>query len=145
MKNELELLNNFKLLTKKNFTFLSTTYDFICTREEDKGTRYSEIVYENSKLKIKINFDAYSFEIGFYLSEAEANENLFSIGDLIGFYGVEKEIGFLAPQANTPERIEIAVSAIAEFLKKYATSLLKADKKEFQKIVAFRKKITDGS
>lgn len=143
MCNEVELLNNFELLTRKNFTFLSTMYGFICTQEEKMGTRFSTITYENKKLIIKINFNTYTFEIGFYLSENNgrniATENTYSIGDLISFYGAEKEVGFLAPQASSIEHLEIALSVISLFLKKRATLLLAGNKKEFQKLIAFIK------
>lgn len=137
MNQELELINNFEHLTKEIFAFLSSDYGFVCRQEERMGTRFSSIIYENEKEKIKINFDTYSFEIGFYLSENIVDATEVSIGDLVKFYAVEKETGLLEPQASTVERLETTLHNIAEFLKKYAASFLQDERDEFQKIIVF--------
>ena len=140
-KNEINpLLSKFIEHTVGHLGFLEREFGFSCTEKEVVNQRYAVVIYQSDEVLIQMSFNSYSFEIGFEMSQRMLNARKFLLGDLVRFYKEESNLGFVAPQASTPERLEKTISAIANFLKQKCSVFFRGDTAAFGALEEFIKK-----
>ena len=108
------LIDEFLKSSQRIFSFLQN-YGFELTDQERIGNRYACLYYSNSSINLKINFDSYSFEMGFDLKNNIYNQDV-SLSDVIKFFKYEKILGFLSPQFSDKNKCKAVLKKVADFL-----------------------------
>jgi hypothetical protein len=125
------------------FHFLTQDYDFKCVKTDITFVRY-----ESGSIFVNIYHGRRSYELGVEIGKLEKNPNVqeisYTIGEIMDFVGVRKDLKFTFFQSSNKDQIKILVRKLAEYVKSYAGPILNGDLKILEKVQILQKEKSDA-
>jgi hypothetical protein len=125
------------------FHFLTQDYDFKCVKTDITFVRY-----ESGSIFINIYHGRRSYELGVEIGKLEKDPNAqeigYTIGEIMDFAGVRKDLKFTFFQSSNRDQIKILVRKLAEYVKSYAGPILNGDLKILKKVQILQKEKSDA-
>jgi hypothetical protein len=125
------------------FNFLIQDYDFKCVKTDVTFVRY-----ESGSIFVNIYHGRRSYELGVEIGKLEKDpnvpENWYTIGEILDFVGVRKDLKFTFFQTSNKDQIKILLKRLAEYVKNYAGAILRGEVEILKKIQILREEKSDA-
>jgi hypothetical protein len=125
------------------FHFLTQDYGFKCVKTDVTFVRY-----ESRSIFANIYHGRRSYELGVEIGKLEKDpnvpENWYTIGEIMDFAGVRKDLKFTFFQSSNKDQIKILLKRLAEFVKNYAGEILNGNIEILNKVQILRQEKSDA-
>jgi hypothetical protein len=126
-----------------SFHFLVEDYSFKSVKTDITFVRY-----ESESIFINIYHGRKSYELGVEIGKLEKDPSVqefgYTIGEIMDFVGVRKDLKFTFFQSSNKDQIKILVRKLAEYVKIYAGPILNGDLKILEKVQILQKEKSDA-
>ena len=125
------------------FQFLTQDYGFKCVKNDVTFVRY-----ESESTFVNIYHGRRSYELGVEIGKLEKDpnipENWYTIGEIMDFVGVRKDLKFTFFQSRDKDQIKILLKRLAEYVKNYAGDILNGNLEILNKVQILQKEKSDA-